>query len=147
MNGLFCWVTAGFVERLGSWKYWKLGTGTFACIWDKVFFICVILDITLSRVSCKVSVADKGSWAIFVISVYCWFNVILETGTVYIVGLAVFWTWTWSVIVGKGVLTRLLLSVLTLGTHDVISGNFRLIPLVLVCSTEFISKQIHKNSY
>ena len=75
--------TAGFEERLGSWKYCKLGTGTFACIWYKVFSICVILDIILSRVSCKVGVADEGSWAICVISVCCWFTAILETGTVH----------------------------------------------------------------
>ena len=56
--------TAGFEGRLGSWKYCKLGTGTSACIWDKIFSVCVILDIILSRVSCKVGVADKGSGAI-----------------------------------------------------------------------------------
>ena len=137
--------TAGFEERLGSWKYWKLGTGTFACIWDKVFSICAILDIILLRVSCKVGIAEKVSVAIFVVSACYWFNAILETGTVYIIGTAVFWTWTCPVIVDKEVSTRLLLSVLALGT-DVIGGNFELIPLVLVCSTDLISKQRIKNS-
>ena len=41
----------------------------------------------------------------------------------------------------QGGFTRLLLSVF--GT-DVIGGNFNLIPLVLVCSAELISKQICK---
>ena len=101
-NGLCCWETAGFEERLGSSKYGKLSTETFACIWDMVFSICVILDIILSWVSCNVGVADKGSGGICVISACCWFTGILETGTVYIIGAAVFWTWTCSVIVAKG---------------------------------------------
>ena len=78
--------TAGFEERLESWKYCKLCTGTFACIWYKVFSIFVILEIILLRVSCKADAAEKGSVAIFVISACCWFNAILETGTVYIIG-------------------------------------------------------------
>ena len=59
---------AGFEERLGSCKYCKLGTGTFACIWDMVFSICVIFDITLSRVSCNAGVANKGS------GLFVWFQ-------------------------------------------------------------------------
>ena len=105
--------------------------------------IRVILDIILSRVSSNVGVVDKGSGAICVISACGWVTAILETGTVYIIGTAVFWIWTCSVIVAKGVSTRLFLSVLS---TDVIGGNFRLIPLVLVCSTEFVSKQVCKKS-
>ena len=55
-----------------------------------VFSICVILDIILSRVSCNVGVAGKGSGAICVISACCWFTVILETGTGDIIGAAYF---------------------------------------------------------
>ena len=92
---------------------------------------------------CKVSVAGKGSRAICVISACCWFIAILETRTVRVIGGAVFWTGACSVIVVMGVSTRLLLSVL--GT-DVIGGNFKLVSLVLVCSTDPISKQICKKS-
>ena len=134
-----------FEERLWSWKYCKLGAGTFSYIWHMIFSICVILDIILSSVSCNVGVADtnKDSGAICVISACCWFIATLETGTVYIMRIAVFWTWTCSVTVASGVSTRLPLSLL--GIYA-ISGNFRLIPLVLVCSAELISKQICKKS-
>ena len=102
--------TAWFEERLGSWKYCKLGTGTFTSTWDKLFSICVILDIIFSRFSWKVGVSDKSSGAICVISACCWFTAILETGTVYLIRTAVLWTGTCSVIAAKGISTRLLLS-------------------------------------
>ena len=64
-------VAAGFEERLGSWKYCKLGTSTFTCILNMVFFICVMLGIILSRVSCNVAVVNKSSGATCVISACC----------------------------------------------------------------------------
>ena len=127
-------VRDGLEDRLGSWKYCKLDTGTFTCIWDMVFSICVIFDIIFSRVSCNIGIADKGLGAICVISACCWFTAMLGAGL---------WTWTCPVIVAKGFWTKLLLSVL--GTDD-ITGNVKLIPLVLICSTELISKQICKKS-
>ena len=107
-------VAAGFEERLRSWKYCKLGTSTFTCILNMVFFICVILGIILSRVSCNVAVVNKSSGATCVISACCWFAAILETGTEYQIRAAVFWTWQCSVIVAKGVSKRLFLSALGL---------------------------------
>ena len=63
----------------------------------------------------------------------------------YIIRAAVFWTGTCSLIVAKGVSTKLFLFVLGTDT-DVIGGNYKLIPLALVCFTELISKQIWKKS-
>ena len=56
--------------RQGLKKDWevescKLGTGTNACIRDKVFSICVFLEIPLPRVTRKFGVADKGLFVWF----------------------------------------------------------------------------------
>ena len=55
-----------------------------------------------------------------------------------------FITWVFSVILAKESSSRLLLSVLD---TDIICRNLKLIPLVLACSTELISKQIWKRSW
>ena len=56
---------------------------------------------------------------------------------------AVFWTSACSVIAAKEVTIRLLLSALG---SDARGGNFKLIPCVLVCSAELISKQTRQRS-
>ena len=143
-NGLCSWRNSRVWKKiLRRGLKSTVSTGIFACIWDKAFSICVIFDIILFGDSWKVGVADKVWGTICVISACCWFTAILETGTVRKIGAAVFWSWTCSVIVAKEVSTRLLVSLL--GT-DVIGGNFKLIHLVLFCSTEVISEQICKKS-
>ena len=64
--------TAGFEERLGIWKYCKLGTGTFPCIWDKVFSVYVIIDIILSRFLAKLVLQVK------VHGVFVWFQPVAD---------------------------------------------------------------------
>ena len=56
------WGTAGVEERLGSWKYCKLATGTYACIWDKVFPFVSFLTSLFWGFIAKLVLQRKVQW-------------------------------------------------------------------------------------
>ena len=141
-NGLCCLRDSRVWRKIGELKVLKIGY-RYICLHLKqcMFHFCHSWHHFVEGFLQSWCYKDSG--ANFVISAFSSFNAILETGTVYIMGAAVFWTWTSSVIVAKEVSTRLLLS-LAFGTADNdIGGNFKLIPWYLfVLQNSYQSKYV-----